>query len=425
MTTVHDALETVENDEQIISADIIMLPPNENGNISEEDSDDENNAGDANHLSSRQLTAPAEMLINYGDYVTHLNTPSEETVLKPPQLSFNWKEYNRGGYNSKVDGGKKEAKISEFSPASIFELFFDNEVIDMIVTYTNLYAHQDKLYHDFSINAEEIRKFICVLIISGYSILPQTRLYWSSGIDVGNEAISSLITCNRFEKILSVLHLSDNSNLNSEDKFSKIRPFYSLLNEKCLNGFSESKNLSVDESMLPYFGHHCSKQRIANKPVRMGYKVWVLAESSGYVVQFEPYQGARLRTCRSSAANFGLGESVVIDLISELPNSANYHIYMDNFFTSFRLLNHLFLNNIEATGVLRQNKLSNCPIIDPKQLMKKERGYSQQLFDETNNLTIVGWKDSKAVYVASNCMETKSPQSTSRWSKADKKNEFL
>ena len=66
------------------------------------------------------------------------------------------------------------------------------------------------------------------------------------------------------------------------------------------------ENLSVDESMLPYFGKHGSKQRISSKPIRMGYKMWVMAASTGYVVQFEPYQGARHQSVRSSSTNFGL-----------------------------------------------------------------------------------------------------------------------
>ena len=87
--------------------------------------------------------------------------------------------------------------------------------------------------------------------------------------------------------------------------------------------------------MLPYYGRHSSKQRIVGKPVRMGYKMWVLAESSGYVVQFEPYQGAKGKTsCRKSATNWGLGERVVLDLLNSLPRKLSYHVFCDNFFTS-------------------------------------------------------------------------------------------
>ena len=74
---------------------------------------------------------------------------------------------------------------------------------------------------------------------------------------------------------------------------SKVRPFYDMMNAKCLKLRPNSPNLSVDEAMLPYFGRNSCKQRMQNKPVRVGYKMWVLAEESGYVVGFDPYQGAK------------------------------------------------------------------------------------------------------------------------------------
>ena len=49
---------------------------------------------------------------------------------------------------------------------------------------------------------------------------------------------------------------------------------------------------------------------------------------------------------------------------------------MDNYFTSFRLLTHLGVNNIRATGVPNKNRLRT--IIGEKQLQKKGRGYFEQ-----------------------------------------------
>ena len=48
---------------------------------------------------------------------------------------------------------------------------------------------------------------------------------------------------------------------------------------------------------------------------------------------------------------------VVLDLMACLPQEASYHVYMDNYFTSFHLLEHLGEHNIHATGVLNKKKL--------------------------------------------------------------------
>ena len=43
--------------------------------------------------------------------------------------------------------------------------------------------------------------------------------------------------------------------------------------------------------MFPYFGKHGSKQYIHGKPIKFGYKMWVIATLGGYVIQFYPYHG--------------------------------------------------------------------------------------------------------------------------------------
>lgn len=88
------------------------------------------------------------------------------------------------------------------------------------------------------------------------------------------------------------LHVSDNNNLDEEDKFSKVRPLLALLYERFLMYLHREKNLSIDESMIPYFGRHGAKQFIRGNPIRFGYKMWALTTALGYVVLFEPYQGA-------------------------------------------------------------------------------------------------------------------------------------
>ena len=44
-----------------------------------------------------------------------------------------------------------------------------------------------------------------------------------------------------------------------------------------------------------------------------------------------------------------LGENLVLQLMECLTASVSFEIFMDNYFTSFRLLTHLGVNNIRAT----------------------------------------------------------------------------
>ena len=47
--------------------------------------------------------------------------------------------------------------------------------------------------------------------------------------------------------------------------------------------------LSVDESIIPYYGRHGAKQFIKGKPIRFGFKLWVLAKPKGYIIHAEPH----------------------------------------------------------------------------------------------------------------------------------------
>ena len=56
-----------------------------------------------------------------------------------------------------------------------------------------------------------------------------------------------------------------------------------------------------------------------------------------------------------------------------LTPSVSFEIFMDNYFTSFRLLTYLGVNNIRATRVLNKNTLRRCTITGHKQLQERKR----------------------------------------------------
>ena len=118
-------------------------------------------------------------------------------------------------------------------------------------------------------------------------------MYWSEELDTRNELIVRSMRRNRFDEIMRYIHAADNDNLRMDDSFSKNRPLLTALNEKFLvfgAVFGPSK-VSINESMIPYFGRHPTKQFIRVKPIRWSYKAWVAASPSGYVFQFDMYQG--------------------------------------------------------------------------------------------------------------------------------------
>ena len=86
------------------------------------------------------------------------------------------------------------------------------------------------------------------------------------------------------------------------------------------------------------------------------YKIWVLvAEAYSYVVQFRPYQDAKQKKGKqfASSTKWGLGDAVQ-RLLEYLTQTLSFGLFMDNYFTSFRLLTHLGVNKFEQQKQITQ-----------------------------------------------------------------------
>ena len=254
------------------------------------------------------------------------------------------------------------------TPVELFELFFDDDVLEMIVNNTISYARQCG-NHSFQIDKQSLQIFFALLLLSGYNVLPRRKMYWELHQDVHNEAFAKTMSTNRFDEIMRYFHLSDNSALKPGDKFAKVRPLLVMLYERWLTFCPDEKNLSIDESMIPYYGRHGAKQHIHGKPIRFGFKMWSLTTYNSYIIQADPYQGA---STGNTIPELGLGESVVVDLISELPSNKKYYLYFDNLFTSLKLLDWLTVKGFGATGTIRANRTERADLIDPKVLGKNQ-----------------------------------------------------
>ena len=71
---------------------------------------------------------------------------------------------------------------------------------------------------------------------------------------------------------------------------SKIAPLYEMLNRNLIQFGIFNKLLSVDESMVPYFGRHSAKMFNRGKPVHFSFRIWCLCVSDGYPYNMKIYQ---------------------------------------------------------------------------------------------------------------------------------------
>ncbi|GLV46487.1 hypothetical protein CBL_20816 [Carabus blaptoides fortunei] len=184
------------------------------------------------------------------------------------------------------------------------------------------------------------------------------------------------------------------------DKFAKVRPLFNLLNTRFLEYAELAENLSIDESMVPYFGRHAAKQFIRGKPIRYGYKMWCLCEPLGYLIQFEPYQG---KQNNRQNMDLGVGGSVVMNLLSKLPQNISFKIYGDRYFSSLKLGNRLQKLGYGYTGTIMANKIEKCPITSVKIMEKRDRGAYDFCTDTNTGITVTTWNDNRVVLTVSSC----------------------
>ena len=79
--------------------------------------------------------------------------------------------------------------------------------------------------------------------------------------------------------------------------------------------------------------------------------------------------------------------------------AVSFNIFMDNYFTSFRLLTHLRVNNIRATRVLNKIGYANTLSLATSSYKKQERGHFEQrsAHQAKKQCNLCGW----AIYIAS------------------------
>ena len=112
-----------------------------------------------------------------------------------------------------------------------------------------------------------------------------------------------------------------------------------------------SRYISIDEMMVGTRCHVVFLQYLPKKPTKFGMKVWVNSEAkSGYVLNFQIYTGSE-----SKAKEKGLGYRVVMDLMEPYFHKGHC-LFIDNYYTSVKLLIDLLAKGTYCAGTARSNR---------------------------------------------------------------------
>ncbi|XP_046391578.1 piggyBac transposable element-derived protein 4-like [Ischnura elegans] len=226
------------------------------------------------------------------------------------------KTFTDASFNQHI--GPNIAPKDLHSPLAFLLHFITDAFLVEAVAQSNLYAEQHE--QNLELTVEELKAWLGIIIFMGFHYLPSIRLFWSTDENFHCERVARIMSLNRFLKILRFLHINDNTKMpprgsQNFDRLYKIRPLLNQLSETFPSAYSPSRFLSIDESMVAFKGRSTMKQYMPLKPIKRGFKVWLMCcAATGYLVSFDVYTGRDGDGCPAK----GLGGKVVSKLIKGL-----------------------------------------------------------------------------------------------------------
>ncbi len=355
-----------------------------------------------------------------------MDAEAVEPIPKKARDQWEWEEEPRAFKSNllAVFPEPNYTRFKEMSPSDLFTELFDDGIMSVMAEKSNEYG-MSKFGLTANITSEDIQAFLCILLLSGYNHVTDYKMYWSNSLDTENLMVKKAISRDRFLLIKRCFHLGVPVNRqpadgDTPDRYKKVRVLVDHLQAKFGELYVPEQCLSHDEAMIKYFGKCGLKQSMRNKPIRFGFKVWVLATVSGFVVSFDLYQGKGLglHTTENVKAVGAAGASVldVLDLMPEGKRKLPYHIFADNFFSSQKLIDVLLEKNYQYTGTIRQDRVKGKPPLTSVDKFKKmARGYHETVVLKDQSQIITRWNDNAPVTMISSILGDQPMRTASRY----------
>lgn len=282
-------------------------------------------------------------------------------------------------------------------PVDCFRLFVAQEIVDMIVKFTNVEAERTHGMDWKNTDRLEIQAFIGLLLSAGTNKQSKVNIldFWDPLF--GNPIFRATMSKNRFKILQKFIRFDDKasrSERRNKDKFAPIREVWDLFNINLRKTYIPSENLTIDEQLIPFSGRVSFKIYMPSKPDKYGMKLWWICDNAtSYPLHGIPYLGRE-----GHSRIYNLSKNIV-EKLCEPYFGTNRNVTFDNFFTSKPLAESLLINGMTVVGTLRKNK----PYIPKNFLPNKDRPLESNFFGFRKNMTLVSYvpKKNRAVILLS------------------------
>lgn len=247
---------------------------------------------------------------------------------------------------------------------------------------------------------QEITACIDLLLVTGVMKSKHESLEQMWSEVHGRPLLRATMPVKRFKTFLSCARFDDKTMRparQSNDRLAAVRVMFDRFAAKCLQFYSPSPFMCVDETLAGFKGKCRFRVYIPSKPDRYGIEVWTLCDNkTHYLYNFQVYLGKEGLTPQQNQ-----GARVVQDLTVPIYNSGR-NITTDNFFTSHALGQFLLSKSLTLLGTVRKSRKEV-----PMQLMMKRRPAYESKFAFTSDTMLVSYapKKNKTVLVMSTMHE--------------------
>lgn len=285
-----------------------------------------------------------------------------------------------------------------------FELYFTQRLYRLIVCETNHYAGQEeqqlaKPLEWTELTVNELHTQLAMYFAMGIVQKPTFHSYWEKDHVTATPSFGNIMSRSKFMNILSFIHFVDNEtevprDPAQHDCLFKIRSVLDELQRQFRQNYIPAREVSIDETMLKFKGRKFFHQFLPSKPIRFGFKLFILAEScTGYIWDFQVYTG------KKGEAELNQTRNVVLRLMQPLEGKG-YWLFTDNFYTGPEIYFSLRERSIQACGTVRPNRkgLPN-EIMDHKLQLVKNLQHGECTFRQKGELVALTWKDKKPVHL--------------------------
>ncbi|XP_022099413.1 piggyBac transposable element-derived protein 4-like [Acanthaster planci] len=338
------------------------------------------------------------------------DSPATQTAASTSTsaASFQWKDEDSAPmrYGFTGNGGAVDPCLHRSSTCSeSFGAFFDDELYDKITQETNRFASQRPVTTSAhmrswtDVNTRELRAFLGLCIMMGITKHPTIHSYWSTDPLLKMSLFPSIMPRDRFLAILQALHFNDNSAMPEDcpDRLFKLRPVIDYLLEKFSNVYTPQRDISVDDSLLKFYG--CLRFTTYNprKRARFGIKLYKLCQSTGdaagYCYNFKIYTG-------QSKGDLPANTQVVMDLVVNL-NGKGYNLALDRAFSSPDLYRRLHFKKFNVVGTVMPHRKGMPEDLKSVELRRGGTAYQTADLGVNGSLLAMVWKDKRNVRMLS------------------------